>query len=637
MTVPAVPTEDLGLGPVEVGQVKRERMAGSDRDSGSGIGAVVGKYKILNKVGHGGMSVVYRAIDQDLGREVAVKVLHDHLADSQEARDRFAREARAVAKLKHPNILEIYDYAGSDNNAATHNYIVTEFIEGQTLKQFVTAQPLTFPEIAALICLQISRALQHAHSASVLHRDIKPENVMIRSDGAVKLMDFGISHMVDLERLTVTGQLLGSPAYMAPEHVEGKPIDYRTDVFALGTVLYQLCTGNLPFSGKNAHEVLRKIVEGKFPDPRHANPAVSNPLARIILRAMAAAPNDRYQTVTEMTDALAKFSDDSGLGDANGELAVYFAGPAKYEAGFADRLADTMASRGAKLMATAPSLALDAFDRALVCNPKHEKVLAYLANMRRKQTTKRVALAAAGLVAAGGICWAAVQLLGSSDDHSPTTVVAIPDSELIAVEKIGPTTIGTDNKTPAAPTSTTSLPVAIATAPVAVEKPNRPQRNDEPKPLPVSPITAPIPNTLAPATLTFSPTSSEFKIDNGEWQTNDTGRVQISLNNGPVRVAVRNDKCCEAKNRVIGETDAGQTVSMSLAFLPAQITPVCATATSVRIDGKAARLGAPSIVPFGETTKTQRQIKIEFVGDEIVTKTTVIRPADNAEVSCEGQ
>src|SRR4029078_5477328 len=122
----------------------------------------------------------------------------------------------------------------------SESYIVTEFIDGQTLKQFITDRPIAYPEVGAMVMLQVARALAHAHAGSILHRDVKPENIMIRSDGVVKLMDFGISHMVDLERLTVTGQLLGSPAYMAPEHVEGRPLDFRPHVFAVCTVLYPL-------------------------------------------------------------------------------------------------------------------------------------------------------------------------------------------------------------------------------------------------------------------------------------------------------------------------------------------------------------------------------------------------------------
>src|SRR3984885_4363004 len=274
------------------------------------VGQVLDKYELLGRVGQGGMAIVYRGLDRSLKRTVAVKILHKHLSDYQEARDRFEREAQAVAKLRHENILEIFDYSAKVDE---ESYIVTEFIDGQTLKQFITERPIAFPEVGAMIMLQVCRALAHAHAGGVLHRDIKPENIMIRSDGVVKLMDFGISHMVDLERLTVAGQLLGSPAYMAPEHVEGRPLDFRTDGFAAGLVLFQLTVGRLPFEGKNPHEVLKRIAECRFVDPRQANPRIGNRLGRIILRAMAAQPVDRYPAIGEMVIALEGYLEETGL------------------------------------------------------------------------------------------------------------------------------------------------------------------------------------------------------------------------------------------------------------------------------------------------------------------------------------
>src|SRR3954467_2418932 len=287
------------------------------------------------------MAIVYRGIDRSLKRVVAVKVLHKHLADYQEARDRFEREAQAVAKLRHENILEIFDYSGAQAaEAAGSSYIVTEFIDGETLKQRITDRPTVYPEIGAMVMLQVCRALGHAHAAGILHRDVKPENIMIRTDGVVKLMDFGISHMVDLERLTVTGQLLGSPAYMAPEHVEGRPLDFRTDVFAVGIVLYQLTVGKLPFEGKNPHEVLKRIAECRFVDPRQANPRIGNRLGRLTLPAMAAMPADRFAAIGEMAVALEGYLDESGIAHDKvaGELARYFKAPVPYEQALKDRL-----------------------------------------------------------------------------------------------------------------------------------------------------------------------------------------------------------------------------------------------------------------------------------------------------------
>src|SRR5262245_35640381 len=245
------------------------------------------------------MAVVYKGLDPSLLREVAIKVLHPHLAGHEEARRRFEREAQAVAKLRHENILEIFDYSGKQS---AESYIVTEFIDGSTLKEFTTGHKLAYPEIGAMVVVEVCRALQHAHGLGVLHLDVKPENIMIRKDGAVKLMDFGIAQIVDAQRMTVTGQLLGSPAYMSPEHVEGKPLDFRTDVFSVGILLYQLATGELPFTGKNPHEILKRIAECKYTDARQVNPLVSDRLNRIITRALARLPDDRYPEVTPLCD-----------------------------------------------------------------------------------------------------------------------------------------------------------------------------------------------------------------------------------------------------------------------------------------------------------------------------------------------
>src|ERR1700733_12242941 len=366
------------------------------------VGQVLDKYELLERVGQGGMAIVYRGLDRSLKRTVAIKVPHKHLADYQEARDRFEREAQAVAKLRHENILEIYDYAARTEAEA---YIVTEFIDGQTLKQFITARPIGFPEVGAMVLLQVCRALAHAHAAKILHRDVKPENIMIRSDGVVKLMDFGISHMVDLERLTVTGQLLGSPAYMAPEHVEGRPLDFRTDVFAVGIVLYQLTVGKLPFEGKNPHEVLKRIAECKFVDPRQVNPRIGNRLGRIILRAMAAAPADRDPAIGEMVVALDAYLEESGLpGDKiPGELARYFQAPASYEQALKDRLIDHLTRRGQTLLDDDnQSSALDVFDRVLTIDPTNAKVLAILDRINRRARLKTAGLVLLAAIAITG-------------------------------------------------------------------------------------------------------------------------------------------------------------------------------------------------------------------------------------------
>jgi hypothetical protein len=363
------------------------------------------RYRLLEEVGQGGMAVVYRALDEALQREVAVKVLHQHLAGDPESKARLQREAQSVAKLHHENILEIFDYSGADSASS---YIVTEFIEGVTLKQFLGERPLAFPEIAAMIAVEVAGALAHAHAAHIIHRDVKPENVMIRRDGLLKLMDFGIAQVIDLQRMTVTGQLLGSPAYMAPELIEGKPLDFRTDVFAVGIMLYQLATGQLPFAGKNPHEVLRRIVEGKFPDPRTINRRVPDALARCLARALAHQPEDRYPAVSDLADDLRRHLEDAGLTDVRAELRAFFCDPPTYEAALPARLATGLTATAQRALAERKNAkAIEAWSRVLAFDPQNATVLAALKRMEGRARARHVgvglALASALVVAAWGI------------------------------------------------------------------------------------------------------------------------------------------------------------------------------------------------------------------------------------------
>src|SRR4051812_45931662 len=293
------------------------------------------RYRLIEEVGQGGMAIVYRAKDDSLKREVAIKVLHRHLSAEPESKARLEREAQAVAKLHHDNILEIFDYSGVNAESA---YIVTELIHGETLKQFLGHYPIRHSEVAMLIAGELCGALAHAHAMGIIHRDIKPENVMIRDDGLLKLMDFGIAQVLDLERMTVTGQLLGSPAYMAPELIEGRPLDVRTDVFSVGILLYQMATGVLPFSGKNPHEVLRRIAEGRFPDPRGLNRLVGAGLARIMTRALARDPDARYPDMLALLGELREQLSEAGLGTPRSELAAFFSDPEAYEAALPHRM-----------------------------------------------------------------------------------------------------------------------------------------------------------------------------------------------------------------------------------------------------------------------------------------------------------
>src|SRR5256885_10294397 len=286
------------------------------------IGRQIGRYKILEQLGQGGMSVVYKGLDTALDREVAVKVLHPHLAGKEESRKRLAREAKAVARLHHPNILEVYDFAAAEAQDA---FIVTEYIRGKTLRQFLSDETLAPPEIAVMVVHEIAAALAHAHELGVIHRDLKPENVMLRDDGVLKLMDFGIAKILDRdEKMTMTGALVGSPAHMAPEIIEGEEAGAEADVFSLGTMLYLFCTGRLPFSAANTTATLRKILEGAFDDPRQIVATVSDELAEIISTCLMRQPNDRYPSAVKLREVLSDYLGHMSISRVHEELPRFF-------------------------------------------------------------------------------------------------------------------------------------------------------------------------------------------------------------------------------------------------------------------------------------------------------------------------
>jgi serine/threonine-protein kinase len=591
------------------------------------VGHVLDKYELLERVGQGGMAIVYRGLDRSLQREVAIKVLHKHLSEHQEARDRFEREAHAVAKLRHENILEIFDFKGSDDL-----YIVTEFIEGSTLKQFTTDHPPQYPEIGAMIVTQICRALAHAHAQGILHRDVKPENVMIRTDGVVKLMDFGISQMIDTQRLTVTGQLLGSPAYMSPEHVEGGRLDYRTDVFAAGIVLYQLTVGRLPFEGKNPHEILKRIAECKFPDPRHANARIGNELGRIILRAMAREPDARFRDMGEMLAALEKYLDGSGLNSVRDELSRFFKAPAPYEMALKARLTDHLLRRAKDSLRNGnQATALELLDRTLAIDPSNPAVTEILGRLGQRRRVRTWMIAAAAVVVAGGGAWALRRVVtGGSSSESPDAgmlAVAPADAEPAMSVPIDGGVVE-----PAA--AIDAAPRVVSPGPDARELVRGSGSNTRPKVDAGAPPDAGV--SGARVRVSVSPPDSEVSIAGGPWKSFPQGNGEVQVPPGGVSLEIRNESCCEPTIKRLTPDDAADTVSIALGFLPAQITPKCDVPdVDVRIDGKTARLGKPNPIPFERgTTQTTKTVTVEFVGTLIDKQEIKVRYNETREVEC---
>ena len=355
------------------------------------------KYEVLDEIGHGGMATVYRARDSSLDRFVALKVLHPHLQRTSEARARFTREAKSVAKLRHPHILEIYDYSGEDSD---ETYIAAELLTGPTLKDFVLKQKELPPEIAACIALQLADALGAAHAKGIIHRDVKPENVLIHEDRCVKLTDFGIAYMVDAHTFTVTGQILGSPGHMAPEQVEGGTCDVRSDVFSLGTVLYFCATGRLPFIGRNAHHLLKLLLEGEYPDPLRLRPSVGAELAQIMNKSLARAPGERYQSAGEMADRLRAFLTDMAIDDPDATLARYLAEPNEVAKELEQHALQRLLVLGAEAAkAGQVSKAQAALSRVLALDDGNDRALKLLGTLgRRRRVNLIIALVATALL-----------------------------------------------------------------------------------------------------------------------------------------------------------------------------------------------------------------------------------------------
>src|SRR5262245_130260 len=267
----------------------------------------LGRYNIERVLGKGAMGVVYEGVDPRLGRRVAIKtILKSHL-DEDTGKDfamRFVREAQAVARLNHPNIVQVYDF-GEENDIA---YLVMEFIKGKELKNFFDANERFDLKEVVRIMGELCEALEFAHNAGIIHRDIKPANVMIDAQGRTKLTDFGVARAQDNDKTSVertqAGTMVGTPAYMSPEQITGGTIDKRTDVFSAGIILYQFLTGEKPFTGSGAWTIAKKIIQEDPPPPSTVNNAVTPIFDAVVNKALSKEVATRYQSAKELGIAL---------------------------------------------------------------------------------------------------------------------------------------------------------------------------------------------------------------------------------------------------------------------------------------------------------------------------------------------
>src|SRR5262245_45609955 len=287
-------------------------------------GELIGDYQIVSLLGRGGMGEVYLARDTRIGRKAAIKVLLNEFFDDEERVRRFEQEARTVSNLNHPNIVTVYEVEIKNSP----HFIATEFVEGQTLRQKLEDGLLDLREVMD-IGQQVAAALSAAHAAGVAHRDIKPENVMLRKDGYVKVLDFGIAKRApadgavddqsEQDRITATGAVLGTAGYMSPEQARGVGVDTRSDIFSLGVLIYEMIVGRRPFIGKTVADVIAAILTTEPPPLREFAPQSPAKLERIVTRALRKEPESRYQSIDEMLAEL-KSLKESSIGATDPEI-----------------------------------------------------------------------------------------------------------------------------------------------------------------------------------------------------------------------------------------------------------------------------------------------------------------------------
>lgn len=515
------------------------------------IGRRLDRYQLEEPIGSGGMAVVYRAVDTVLRRQVAIKVMHPHLASREESRRRFYREAQAVARLRHPAIVEIFDF--SEDHSET-SYIVTELVPGQTLRAFGDEVGFGLPEVAAMVGVVLCDALAHAHDEGIVHRDLKPENVMVRDDGALKLMDFGIARILEGDdRMTMTGALVGSPHHMAPEIIEGKEATPATDIFSLGTILYWMVTGEMAFAGNNPTHALRRILECEFVDPRELCPSCPPSLAEAIATCLRREPEQRFDSPRALAEVLLASLAEVGLERVAEELPAFFQSPSRYveEHKEAIRLRLLEAARQARAEGRAAK-ALAHLDRVLALRPEDEEALALLAKLRRSARRKTLGLRLGG----AGLGAAALLLLAlglpRSEDVAPSPPPAIEpvatEAEEFAEEPVEP------------PPPREEPPAVAARRP-------EPAPAAQPQPPPAEEPTEEEPAAPREVQLRWVPQGAVLYVDGARVDTvapNWSG----TLDAGEHRIALLHSACCHPHEEVLVVEPGDEPIRRSIVLDP---------------------------------------------------------------------
>ncbi|HET9959641.1 MAG TPA: serine/threonine-protein kinase [Polyangiaceae bacterium] len=533
----------------------------------------------MEEIGHGGMATVYRARDRRLGRDVAVKVIHHHLRENREVAQRFESEARAVAKLKHPNIVEVYDVSDAQDD---ERYLVVELVRGTTLRKLLAAEGHLPPEVAAAVGIELADALEHAHGMGVIHRDIKPENVLIRvtvpdserERSRVKLTDFGIAKLLDAQGVTSTGQVLGSPAHMAPEQIEGGEVTARADVFGLGVLLYECMVGRLPFDGKNPAQVLRRVLDGAFTPPERARPTVGATYSAVLARALAHEPKDRYDSTSALAHDLRAELLAMGIEQPALELHQFLEAPAAYRAAEAARVVERLRKNAEGLRGQGKVVeAAACFNRALAYRPNDGELLRALSRLNRGARTRRVLLRGASTIAGVlGVAGAVVAVARMQTTPKREAKADVPTALVRSAEPIPVSSFAVvSSSARAQPSSPESPPdSAPSGAPTARKNP----RSGSSKPAPASSAEgAPLAHVQI---LVDGPQSAIVRVDGIE--TSWFGRLR-SMPPGPhtFEFVAPDETCCEPGQTLkvnipvpVNENDV-TTVRGRIEFRPAML------------------------------------------------------------------
>jgi serine/threonine protein kinase len=348
------------------------------------INRTIKNFEIKELIATGGMAAIYKAVQVSLDRVVAVKILHGHLAQDKNFITRFEREAKAAANLKHENIVNIIDYGEAEDVY----FIAMEYVEGKSLKDLINSMKFVPHDIALAIAHEISQGLNHAHKKGVVHRDIKPANILISYDGMVKIADFGLAQAQDLTSITITGSIVGTPAYMSPEQAAGKKVDHRTDIFSSGVVIYEMITGVKPFRGENYSSVIHEILTVKPPKPADANPVITREVNDIIEKMLEKDIDKRYQHISEVCEDISSYSRRKNIEISRNSIGEFINKPAEYFEDLAQERKKKHFARGLYFMTMGYKKiddAINEFSKVLHFDPEHSQAKMHVSELKAKK------------------------------------------------------------------------------------------------------------------------------------------------------------------------------------------------------------------------------------------------------------